>query len=184
MNTSQFTSTFRTRLISDVYKKWIKPGSQVIDIGCGTGVVGKILQDTLSIKITGADVKNYLIYKIAFVEIKKGRIPVKNGRYDMALLNDVLHHVNKDDQTGIIEEANRVAKNVLIFEFEPTFIGKIVDIILNEFHYGDLNAPLSQRSMAEWKSLFKSMGYKYEAIKLKRPFWYPFSHIAFKLAKK
>lgn len=184
MNISQFTSTYRTKLILDVYKKWIRAGAKVIDIGCGTGVVGKILQDDLSIKITGADVKNYLIYKIAFVEIKKGRIPAKNKSYEVALLNDVLHHVNREDQVDIIEEANRVAKSILVFEFEPTLIGKATDIILNEFHYGDLNVPLSQRSMNEWQTLFKSMGYQYETVKLKRPFWYPFSHFAFKLVKK
>lgn len=184
MNISKFTSTYRTRLIISVYKKWIKQNDNVLDVGCGTGVVTKILGESLPIKITGCDVKDYLLYNIPFIKIKNGRIPVKNKTYDVALLNDVLHHVNKANQEGVIKEAARVAKRVLIFEFEPTLVGKLTDVILNEFHYGDLNAPLSQRSIKEWGKLFKSLEFKYEAIKLKKPFWYPFAHIAFMLTKE
>jgi len=184
MNISKITGGYRTKLMLSVYKKWIKQDKTIIDIGCGTGVVTKILGSYFSAQITGADIKSYLIYKIPFIKIVNNKIPVRNSSFDIGLLNDVLHHINKESQANIILEATRVAKKVLIFEFEPTFVGKLVDIILNKFHYGDLHAPLSQRTKNEWQRLFKNLGLRSKAVKLKKPFWYPFSHIAFMITKK
>ncbi len=184
MNTSQFTSTYRTKLIISVYEKWIKKGDSLLDVGCGTGVVTKILGDHFSSKIKGADINNYLIYEVPFIKIKNGKIPFKNNSFDFSLLNDVLHHVDKDRQRDVIKEAARVGRKVLLFEFEPTILGKLADIILNKFHYGDLHTPLSVRTINGWQGLFKSLGFNSKVIKLKKPFWYPFSHIAFMVTKK
>lgn len=184
MNFSRITGRYRTKQIISVFSNWIKPGEKILDIGCGTGIVAKILGDYFSTNITGCDIKNYLIYKIPFIKIKNNRIPVKKDDFDVALLNDVLHHVDKENQANIILEASRVAKKVLIFEFEPKIIGKVADIILNKLHYGDLNVPLSLRSINNWQQLFRDLGFKYKTVKLKKSFWYPFSHIAFMVTKK
>lgn len=180
---TKLTSGFRTKLIISVYQKWIEPGDSILDVGCGTGIVTKMLGDYFSTSITGCDIKNYLIYKIPFLKINDNKIPVKDARFSIALLNDVLHHVPKQYQADVIKETTRVAKKVLIFEFEPTFIGKLADVILNKFHYGDLKAPLSVRSIDEWQNLFRKLSLKSQTIKLKKPFWYPFSHIAFMVTK-
>lgn len=184
MNISEITGGYRTKLILTVYGKWIKQGEIILDVGCGTGIVTKILGDYFSTKITGCDVKNYLIYKIPFIKTRDNQLPVKDKSYDVALLNDVLHHIKKEDQVNVLKETTRVAKKVLIFEFEPTIIGKLADIILNKFHYGELNTPLSLRTIGEWQKLFKGFGFKSKVVKLRRPFWYPFSHIAFMITKK
>lgn len=183
MNLYQYTSSYRTKLIISVYKEWIKKGERIIDIGCGTGIVAKRIGDFFSAEISGCDVKNYLIHDIPFIKIKNNRLPVKDNFYDSALLNDVLHHINKDNQIEVVKEAARVAKKLFIFEFEPTLIGKFTDVILNKLHYGDLNAPLALRTKDEWQKLFKNLNFKVESVKLPRSFWYPFSHIAFMLKK-
>lgn len=183
MNLSKITGNYRTKLIISVYKKWIKPKDSILDIGCGTGIVTKILGDYFSANITGCDIKNYLIFKIPFLKIKDNKLPVKDTFFDIALLNDVLHHIPKQNQAGIIMEAIRVSKRVIIFEFEPTFVGKLADVILNKFHYGDLSAPLSARPIDEWQDLFRKLSLKTQTTKLKKPFWYPFSHIAFMVTK-
>lgn len=183
MNTSQLTSTYRTKLIISAYKKWIKKGDSIIDIGCGTGVVTKNLTKYFSSKITGADIKNYSLYKMPFIKIAKGKIPIKNNMFEFSMFNDVLHHINREDQPDTLKEAARVSKKVLIFEFKPTISGKLFDKILNKFHYGNLDVPLSMRTLEEWTDLFKSLGFKYQSMILKRPFWYPFSHMAFIISK-
>ncbi len=180
---TELTSNFRTTLMITAYTRWVKKGETALDIGCGTGVAGKNLMDRLDLKVTGCDVKNYLVCKIPFLKIQGNKLPVADKSYDIAFLNDVLHHVNQTTQISILKEALRVAKKVLIFEAEPTFIGKLTDILLNKYHYGDLNTPLTFRSLGNWKKLFKKLSLKSNSIKLKRPLWYPFSHIAFIITK-
>ncbi len=180
-NLSQFTSGYRSKLIIETYKKWLKPTDKVIDLGCGTGVISKQLSKKLGINITGCDIKNYLIYDLPFISIKNNKLPFPDKSIDAILLNDVLHHIKFKVQKTILEESSRVGKKVLIFEAEPTKIGKLADLILNKIHYDDLNIPLSFRSIKDWQLLFKTLPVSYKTIKIKRSFWYPFSHIAFLL---
>lgn len=182
-NISSFTTPYRAKLISSTYKNWFKSNGKVLDVGSGTGIVAKLLKEELGLKITCADVKNYLVYDIPFVKIKDEKLPFPKGSFDVVLFNDVLHHIDKAKQEQVISEALRVGKNVFIFEIEPSLSGKIFDIVLNKFHYGDLAVPLSFRYPKEWKQLFKKLSADYDYIKLKRPFWYPFTHIVFRVSK-
>lgn len=175
------TSSFRCRLIAGAYKNWLKKNDKVLDIGCGNGIITNFLKQHFEINVTGCDIKNYLIYKIPFIKLASGQLPYTKKVFNAALLNDVLHHIPKESQKELVHQAIKVADRVLIFEAEPTTMGKIADIILNKFHYGDLSAPLTFRDIEGWQKLFKRLSISSKAIKLKKPFWYPFSHIAFEL---
>lgn len=182
---SQFTSPFRSKLITLAYKSWIKKNEKILDIGCGTGITAKVIIENFKVSVIGCDVENYLVFDILFYKIsKKGKLPFKNQSFELAMLNDVLHHVDKSYQTHIIKEALRVAKKVLIFEAEPTISAKVFDTLLNKFHYSSLDAPLTFRSGKDWQELFNSMKLKYIIKKVERPFWYPFSHIAMMIKRK
>lgn len=184
MNITELTGSYRGKLVIKAYNQWLKKGDKVLDIGCGTGIITKVLADHLGVKITVCDVRNYLIYKdIRFVKITREKLPFLSESFDAALLNDVLHHLPQEKQEDLISQSIKVAKKVLIFEAKPTIFGKIADIILNKLHYGDLNVPLSFRTMDEWQALFKKLSLKFKTKTFKRPFWYPFSHIAFELQK-
>lgn len=178
---AHLTSGFRSKLIISVYQKWIKECDSVLDIGCGTGVVSNALKNKFSLEITGCDLENYLLIRIPFKQITSDILPVKTKSYGIAMLNDVLHHMPKDKQTRILLEAIRVAERVLIFEFEPTLLGKFTDILLNKLHYKNLGDALSLREIPEWENLFRGIGVKFQTIKPKKPFWYPFSPVAFML---
>lgn len=177
------TSSYRSRLIVEAYKNWLKKGDKVLDIGCGNGITTQFLKEYFRIDIEGCDIKNYLVYKIPFKKIVNDQLPYTSRIFNTALLNDVLHHIPKEAQEQLINQAINIADKVLIFEAEPTFMGKIADILLNKFHYGDLLIPLTFRNTENWQELFKKLGLKSKTIKLERPFLYPFSHIAFKLQK-
>lgn len=185
LNISQLTSPFRSKLILKSYTPWIKKNEKVLDIGCGTGITTKVIVDNFKVSITGCDVENYLIHDLPFRRIsKKGKLPFKDKEFSLAMLNDVLHHVDNDSQIRIIKEALRVAERVLIFEAEPTISAKVFDTVLNTFHYHSLDLPLTFRSSKEWKQLFMSLKLDYVIEKIERPFWYPFSHIAISIKNK
>lgn len=182
MNITKITGSYRCKLIIEAYKNWLKKDYRVLDVGSGNGIITKLLMDHFSVKIVGSDVKNYLIYDIPFIEISGKKLPFTNNEFDVVMLNDVLHHIPYHDQEKLISESARVAKKVLIFEARPTILGKITDVVLNKYHYGDLNVPLSFRNIKDWQELFEKLSLKSKVVILKKPFWYPFSHIAFELS--
>lgn len=180
VNLTQLTSSYRCKLIIRAFNKWLLKNDRVLDVGCGNGIVTKLLMDRLGIRIVGCDVKNYLIYKdIPFIKIKEDKLPFSSKKFNAVLLLDVLHHLQLNQHESLIKESLRVADKVLIFEAQPTIIGKITDVILNKYHYEDLHTPLTFRNDRQWRVLFKKMSLKYQIIALAKPFWYPFSHIAF-----
>lgn len=170
--------------MTTAYDKWLKENERVLDIGCGRGTITKLLRHHYSLQLQACDIKNYLIYNdIPFKKMASDKLPKFKRKFDTALLNDVLHHIPKENQENLIKDALRVAKKVLIFEMKPSLVAKISDATLNKFHYGDLSTPLSFRDLSEWKSLFKKLHVKLEVKVMRKPFWYPFSHIAFLIQK-
>lgn len=184
MNFSAITSTYRGKLIIEAYSTWINNKDRILDVGCGTGVITKQIAEQFNAKVTGCDIENYLTEKISIIMIDKDyKLPFPNQSFDIIMLNDVLHHIKSDEQEKLINESLRVAKKVLIFEAEPTVSGMIFDFLLNILHYGGLDAPLSFKNIEGWGKLFKKSKINFKAIRIRKPFWYPFSHIAFSLWK-
>lgn len=183
-NLSKITSAYRANLILSTYQSLIKPKDRILDAGCGTGVISFHLEKNLNVKISGCDIKNYLVHALPFTLMKAAnKLPFKNRSYDVVMLNDVLHHLEEINQFEILKEALRVGKKVLIFEVRPTISGKLFDIALNKIHYGDLKAPLTFRTVSGWGGVFKKLNAQSKFIPVKTPFFYPFSHIAFSLTK-
>ena len=79
MNITKTTASYRCKLIIEAYKNWLKKGDYVLDIGSGNGIIAKSLMDNFSLKITGSDIKNYLIYDIPFIEINGKELPFTNN---------------------------------------------------------------------------------------------------------
>lgn len=181
---AQLTSTYRAKLIAETYKNWFKPHDKVLDIGCGTGVVSMFLANKFSLALTGCDIDRYLIKKIPFKKMHSAtRLPSKSGWYNVAMFNDVLHHTMYQNQSRLIKDSLRVSRVVLIFELKPTLLGKLLDFILNKIHNLRMDVPFTYRSEPEWIKLFKDMKVKYAVKKVRAPFWYPFTHVAFKISR-
>jgi len=184
MKLAYITSTYRAGLISKTYCKWVDARKKVLDIGCGTGVVADELRKSLKIEIAGCDIDSYLTRNVPFKKMENfSIIPYKKGEFNYTMFNDVLHHTEYQNQEKLIKEAVRVSKKVLVFELIPTFTGKISDFLINKIHNPNMNIPYTYRSPNDWKTLFKSMGLKYKTSFVKKPFWYPFTHIGFLIEK-
>jgi ubiquinone/menaquinone biosynthesis C-methylase UbiE len=185
LSLAEITSTYRTKLIVTAYRDWIKKGQKVLDIGCGNGVVSAKLIKDFDIDLTGCDIDKYLTHKIKFVKMKTvGNLPFDDMSFDVAMLNDVLHHTEKNNQQNLLNEALRVSKQVAVFEVNPTVLGIIFDFIMNKIHHFRMNIPFTFRTNNEWIRLFIKNDYKYIIKQVQKPFLYPFKHVAYLLTKK
>lgn len=178
------TTTYRSKLIIEAYKKWLRAGEFVLDVGCGNGIVSWNLQNYFKIHLVGCDVINYLKYPIPFTKmVSESSLPNTQKKNQTIMFNDVLHHVEKVNQKKLLLDALHKSGKVLIFEVQPTFVGRLFDYILNTIHNKNMNMPFTFRSTQEWVLLFKSLRATYEIQEVKRPIFYPFSHIAFFINK-
>ena len=90
----------------------IKSGTRVLDVGCGTGLLGKLLIDNLGCKVTGLEIveENYHQAKKVLDEVILGDVetmlfPDKDFIFDYIIFSDSLEHLLSPDQ--VLE---RVAK--------------------------------------------------------------------------
>ena len=179
----KFTCTVRGKILLESYKDWIGNTDKVLDVGCGNGVIGKMISDKFGCRIEGTDIMNFIESGIAFKMMpNETTLPYEEGSFDIAILNDMLHHTTK--QKEVIAEALRVAKKVLIFETKPTYRAKILDHVLNWVHNVKMPIPLTHRTLENWKYIFDQMGINSEHKELSARFYYPLTHFAFKICKE
>lgn len=178
-----FSLIFRGKIIKDAYKSWILPSDRVLDIGCGNAVVSDELRKGFGCEIVCTDVLDYRKRDVSFRLMKgKDKLPFNNGEFDTCVFNDALHHC--EHQVEILNEASRVARRILIFEMEPTFIARLLDIMINQIHNRKMPIPLNIKSSQEWRNYFKGAGFDFEFRRIKRPFFYPFINFAIKLERQ
>jgi len=98
----------RDQLIIDFVEDSLDGEKSLLDCGCGTGRLGKRLQEQLDLKVYGVDVRFPKTPLIPFKQYDGKTIPFKDNSFDAVLLSDVLHHTNDPD--AMLAEVLRVAK--------------------------------------------------------------------------
>lgn len=159
-----FTRKIGVRLLEGASRSRLKffekhlYGENILDVGLGTGSMGKILKNK-GFRLIGIDVDNTSLYGDIQPVIYDGRdIPFPTNKFDTGMLICVLHHCN--DQLKVLEETMRVCKRVIIIEdtfrnnLERFLVG-IRDSVGNfEFYYH------KYRSTNEWLRVFKIKHWK------------------------
>jgi ubiquinone/menaquinone biosynthesis C-methylase UbiE len=104
----------------ELIRKFIEPGKQVLDIGCGRGSLVKLLRDA-GYNAFGID-KNSLIKeainKPGSRELRKRlftgkaeKIPFEEGLFDYVIMFASFHHLTQDKTQKAFEECKRVLKH-------------------------------------------------------------------------
>ncbi len=94
----------RVDVLSSAIANLLPPGASVLDIGCGSGLVAKRIQEHREdVSIRGVDV---LVRPQTYIPVKKfdgKRLPFDDASFDVTLFVDVLHHT--EDPLGLMREA-------------------------------------------------------------------------------
>ncbi len=146
---------------------WLHPNSRVLDIGCGSGAISRILQ--ASQDVIPLDVKDWSLYPGIRPLLFDGKsIPLADQSVETALFITVLHHTSKP--LTLLLEARRVARYVIIVEDvissswnrRWTFW---VDNLLNlEFRHH----PHANASHDDWRRIFRGLGFQLKAFQFHR----------------
>jgi len=82
----------------------IRRGSKVLDVGCGTGVLGRLLQDNFGCEVTGLEIveENYHKAKKTLDEVILGDVetmsfPENDFTFDYIIFSDSLEHLLNPD---------------------------------------------------------------------------------------
>ena len=103
----------------DIIQKWIKPGSRVLDLGCGDGGLLTYLRDNkqtigLGLEIDNDKIDSCLAKGIDVIQqdLNKGLGNFQSQSFDTVLLTQTLQAVHYPDL--LIEEMLRIGKNCIV----------------------------------------------------------------------
>jgi len=160
----------RAGSIARKVRRFIAPGESVLDLGCGSLLVGAAVARETGARIFGADAIAFRRRPLPLAVSAGGRTPFRDGSFDAVLVAFVLHHC-EDGGLGVIREARRLARSrVIVLEdrydtpFQRASI-RTLDPILNRFEDPRIPVPLRFRPTAEWIEVFRGLGFRPAAVR-------------------
>jgi len=111
---------------------------KIADIGCSIGgMFGERATnvDRCSIEQLRNESKDPNLIIPNFIHAEAEKLPFKDKEYDWAVLGDMLEHV--DDPLVVLDEAQRIAKNVII-------------TVPNEYEWASFNEPFGNSDHRRW----------------------------------
>lgn len=166
-------------------------GTSVLDIGCGEGwVADEIAHQGVAEVVTVDVVDVRRVRGLAFSLYDGVHLPFPDGRFDVVMLNFVLHHVPDPGKVALLREALRVSRGtVFIVEDTPrTSLDRLFSRRHGEAYRRKIGsaAPFGFLTVNEWQWLFRGMGLEAAVTSLGRfcrSVAQPFARAAFVLRK-
>ncbi len=137
---------FDARVRYDIIKYFIPEidGQNILDVGCGGGIFGKILEKNGGEVVYLSPDVNDLRYISGNKVVGNGiGLPIKDGAFDYVVSSDVFEHVSETERSILIREMMRVAQKKVIFTFSQvhTRNPKRLGILLFEWGYKLFKVP-------------------------------------------
>lgn len=162
---SRFVFGRRSRVLASHLGRFIPPGARVLDVGCGDGLIDRLIMNETGVTIEGIDTLVRPRTHIP-VQVFDGKtIPHPDLSFDTVMFVDVLHHT--ENPADLLAEAARVGRSVLIkdhlrkgFLARPTL--RLMDWVGNAHHGVALS--YNYLSWAEWNEAFKTANLRVRQI--------------------
>jgi SAM-dependent methyltransferase len=136
-------------------------GEKILDLGCGSGIFGKKIEEKLKKDVIGMDIVDKRVCKIPFKIYDGKNIHFSNDYFDVVIVAFVLHHT--EDPVSILKETKRIGKRIIIFEDLPEGIfGKVycfLHWISWNLFFGK-SPKFNFHKTKEWEEIFKNLGLK------------------------
>jgi len=92
---------------------FIKEDSQLLDLGCGSGIIGKEFGRFFNSEVLGLDIIDNRVVEIPFRRYDGNNLSfLKDNSYDAVLINFVLHHCQ--NPLELLKESKRVSKEIIV----------------------------------------------------------------------
>ncbi len=177
---------YRARRMARYLLRHIAPGEVILDCGCGSMRIARLLSEQAPARAYGTDVINLNRTSLSLCLSAGERLPFLSASIDTVFLIFVLHHVQ--DPAATLRECLRVARRrVVIAEdvFEsPLELGLLrwLDWAGNRSVSSEMSLPFGFKHERAWKATFSRVGAKVERVESIRPIpWRPSRHRLFVL---
>lgn len=177
----------RGKVILNSYKDLLKEDYRVLDVGCGSGQLAKFIEENSNWTITGTDIDDVIDddVNIPFKLMKENnKLDFEDNSFDIVMFNGVLHHIGTKDRQDLIEEAFKLTKTILIFEATDTIINRLFCYTMCKIRFPFKRVYQNYLSDCCWGGIFLYGRLDYEELEIKKDWYYPLTHIAYKLKEK
>ena len=138
----------------------------ILDIGCGTGVISKILKKEYGLNITLVDVDyNQMCDSYPVIIYDGVKLPFKNKQFSTSLILTVLHHAKSSD--AVLDEAIRVTKDKIIVmeDIFTDFPSRVVTFIGDCLVNFEIHSPFRNLTKESWIKIFEKKDLKILSMK-------------------
>ncbi len=183
-----------------IFLSWIKPGTKVLDVGCGDGYLGALLKEKNHCDVTCLDISEPALkmakergLKTVMADIQDS-LPFQDGSFDYVIATEVVEHIPFSE--ALLEEIKRVSRKYLIISIPNIAFWKYrLQLLQGRFPKQWVLQPFEHLhfwSVSDFKDMLGSLSIDIEEIKAGsgrryiRDIWPNLfaSQVCFKLRKK
>lgn len=158
----------RVDVLSRHLAEAMPPGADVLDVGCGDGLIGALVQERRpDVRVRGIDIAARPDMHIDVTEFDGLHIPLGDDGVDVVMLVDVLHHA--EDPTALLAEAARVARRAIVLK-DVTPLGPFSDATLRFMDWvgnarHGVPLPYLFWTQEQWRRAFADLGLSVELVR-------------------